>query len=128
MQAYQSPSLFTRKLGLLKLQKSLSIQMTNLLFIHRADRCVIQKGSPLLIGTERVIDREDDAVGPDDLQGKQERWIGEETAGRNIKVVQKVLRHRLLQLLCHGGEHVLDARKHKRDHLSHMPDDDLQGW
>src|SRR5512135_2253008 len=98
MQAYPRllvPS--TRTLGLLKPQESLSVQMTDLLFVRRADGCVIQKGSTLLIRTERVIDREYDAVSPYDLQGKQKRWIGEETAGRNIKVVQKVLRHRLLQ-------------------------------
>ncbi len=34
--------------------------MTDLLFIRRADGGLIQKGSPLLIRTERVIDREDD--------------------------------------------------------------------
>ena len=82
-----SPLPSTRKLGLLKPQESLSVEMTDLLFIRRADGCVIQKGSPLLIGTERVIDREDDAVGPYDLQGEQERWIGEETAGRHMEVV-----------------------------------------
>ena len=79
--------LSTQKLGVLKPQQSLSVQMTNLLFIRWADGCVIQKGSPLLIRTERVIDREYDAVSPYDLQGKQERGIGEETAGRNMKVV-----------------------------------------
>ena len=31
-------------------------------------------------------------------------------------------------MLCHRREHVIDARKHKRNHLSHMSDDDLQGW
>ena len=82
-----SPSPSARKLGSLKPQESLSVEMTDLLFIRRADGGMIQKGSPLLIRTERVIDREDDAVGPYDLQGEQERGIGEETAGRNMKVV-----------------------------------------
>lgn len=72
--------------------------MADLLLIRRAEGGVIQKGSPLLIGTEGIIDREQDAVGSHDLQGEQERWIGEEAAGRNMEVVQKVLRHRVLQV------------------------------
>src|SRR3989440_4619374 len=82
-----SPLPSTRNLGLLKPQESLSVEMTDLLFIRRADGGVLQKGSSLLIRTERVIDREDDAVAPYDLQGEQERWIGEETAGRHMEVV-----------------------------------------
>ncbi len=70
--------------------------MTDLLLLRRADGCVIQKGSPLLIRTERGIDREHDAIGPHHLHGQQQRWIGEEATGRNMEVVQKVLRHRLL--------------------------------
>ena len=57
----QVPS--TRKLGLRKPQESLRVQMTDLLFLHRADGSLIQKGSPLLIRTEGIIDREEDAVG-----------------------------------------------------------------
>src|SRR5947209_19613988 len=114
------------KLGLCKPQESVSVQMTDLLFIRRADGGVIQKGSPLLIRTEGIIDREQDTIGPHDLHGEQERWIGEKAAGRDIEVVQKVLGHRVLQLLYQWREHVPDARKHKWNHLSHMPDDDLQ--
>jgi hypothetical protein len=116
------------KLGLCKPQESLSVQMTDLLFIRRADGGVIQKGSSLLIHTEGIIDREQDAIGPHHLHGEQQRWIGEKAAGRNMEVVQKVLGHRVLQLLCQGREHVINTRQHKRNHLSHMPDDDLQGW
>src|SRR5690349_16900058 len=84
----------TRTLGLRKREQSLRVEMTDLLLIHRAEGGVIEKGSPLLIRAERIIDREHDAVGPHHLHGEQERWIGEETAGRNMEVVQKVLRHR----------------------------------
>ncbi len=57
--------------------------MTDLLFISLADGCVIQKSLPLLIRTERAIDREDDAVSPHNLHSEQERWIGKEAAGRH---------------------------------------------
>ena len=119
--------LSTRTLGLRKPQESLRVEMTDLLPIRWAEGGVIEKGSPLLIRAEGIIDREHDAVGPHHLHGEQERWISEETAGRNMEVVQKVLRHRPLQLLCHGHERVIDARKHERNHLSHVPNDDLQG-
>ena len=61
--------------------------MTDLLFIRRADGGVIQKGSPTLIRTERVIDRVHDAVGSHNLHGEQQWWIGEEAAGGNMEVV-----------------------------------------
>ncbi len=110
-----------------KPQEPFRVEMADLLFIRRADGGVIQEGSPLLIGAEGIIDREENAVGPHHLQGEQQRWIGEEAAGRDREVAQKVVRHRPLQLLHQGREPVIDARQHQRDHLSHMPDDDLQG-
>src|SRR5258708_8415592 len=101
--------------------------MTDLLLIRRTDGCAIQERSPSLIRTIGIIDRENDAIGPYDLQGEQKRWISEEAAGRNGEVLQKVLGHRALQMLCHRREHVIDASEHKRNHLSHMPNDELQG-
>src|ERR1700738_3440183 len=74
----------TRKLGLRKREQSLSVQMTDLLFLRRADGSLIQKGAPLLIRAERIIDREQNAVSSHDLQSEQQRWIGEEAAGRNM--------------------------------------------
>src|SRR2546425_4331948 len=109
-----------------KLQEPLSVQMTDLLLICRTDGCPLQKHSPLLIRTIGIIDREHDAISPYNLQGEQKQWISEEAAGRNREVLQKVLRHWALQMLCHRREHVIDTSKHKRNHLPHMPNDDLQ--
>src|SRR5713101_4819690 len=111
----------------LKLQEPLSVQMTDLLLIRRTQGRAIQECPSLLIRTIGVIDRKNDAIGPHDLQGEQKRWISEEAAGRNIEVLQKVLRHCVLQMLCHRRKHVIDASEHKRNHLPHMTDDDLQG-
>src|SRR5437763_16796784 len=101
--------------------------MTDFLLIGRTEGCSIQERSPLLIATKGIIDRENDAIGPYDLQGEQEQWIAEEAAGGNKEVLQKVLRDCMLQMLCHRREHVIAPSEHKRDHLPHMPNDDLQG-
>ena len=79
-----------------KSQEPFRVEVADLLFIRRADGGVIQEGSPLLIGAERIIDREENAVGPHHLHGQQERWIGEEAAGRDMEVAQKVFRHQPL--------------------------------
>src|SRR5258708_2511201 len=113
-------------LQLLELQEPLGVQMTDLLLIRRTDGCAIQERSPSLIRTIGIIDRENDAIGPHDLQGKQKRWIGEEAAGRNGEVLQKVLRHCALQMLCHSRDHVINASEHKRKPLSHIPKKDMQ--
>ncbi len=110
-----------------KLQELLGVQMTDLLLIRRTDGCAIQEHAPLLIRTIGIIDREHDAIGPHDLQGEQKRWLSEKAASGNREVVQKVLRHGALQMLCHRREHVIDASEHKRKYLPHMPNDDLQG-
>src|SRR5258708_27813008 len=110
----------SRTLCLRKLQEPLGVQMADLLLIRWTDGCAIQEHSPLLIRTIGIIDREHDAIGPYDLQGEQKRWLSEEAAGRNGEVLQKVLRHCVLQMLCHRREHVIDASEHERNHLSHM--------
>src|SRR5258708_26901383 len=116
----------TRTLGLRKPQEPLRVEMTDLLLLRRAEGGRIQEGSSLLIRAEGIIDREHDSVGPHHLPSEQERWIGEETAGRKMEVVQKVVRHRLLQLLFHEHERVIDARQQERNHLSHLPNNPLE--
>src|SRR5216684_4183126 len=118
---------FSRTLCLRKLQEPLGVQMADLLLIRRTDGCALQEHSPLLIRTIGIIDREYDAIGSHGLQGEQKRGISEEAAGRDIEVLQKVLRYCALQMLCHGREHVIDTSEHERNHLPHVPDDDLQG-
>src|SRR6266487_51358 len=100
--------------------------MADLLFVSRTDRCTSQECSSLLVSAKRVIDGEYDAISPYDLQEKQKRGFSEKAAGRNMKVLQKVLGYAALQLLCQRREHIVDTCEHERKHLSHMPDDDLQ--
>src|SRR5260370_40816441 len=116
---------FARTLCLRKLQEPLGVQMADLLLIRRTDGCALQERSPLLIRTIGIIDRENDALGPYDLQGEQKRWISEEAAGRNEEVLQNVLRHSVLQMLCYWREPGIDASEPDRKHLPPVPDDDL---
>src|SRR6266571_7739885 len=100
--------------------------MTDLLLICWTDGCAIQETLALFNCNIGIIDRENYAIGSYGLQGEQKRGISKEATGRNIEVLQKVLRHCTLQMLCLGREHVIDTSEHKRNHLPHMPNDDLQ--
>src|SRR5881227_3745043 len=88
--------------------------MTDLLLIRRTDGCAIQEHSPLFIRTIGIIDRENYAIGSYGLQGEQKRGIRKEATGRNIEVLQKVLRRCTLQMLCLGREHIIDTSEQKR--------------
>ena len=119
---------FFTKAVLTELQEALGVQVADLLFISRADGGVIQECAAQGIAAVGIIDREYDAIDANGLQGEQEWWIGEEAAGRNVEVLQKVVGYFALQIFCCWRERVIDASQHKRDHFSHVPDDDLQVW
>ena len=71
---------FTSMLCLRKLQELFGVEVADFLLLRWTESSPLQKRAPLVIRTIGVIDREEDAISAHDLQGQQERWIGEETA------------------------------------------------
>src|SRR5579884_2581758 len=96
------------KLRARKLQEPLGVEMADLLLVWWTERNAVQERAPLLVRGIRVINRENNALGPYHLQSEQEQRVGEERAGREVEILQKVFGYRALQILYHRRERVTD--------------------
>jgi hypothetical protein len=74
-----------------KLEKPFRISIADLLFIRGTERRVIEECPTLFVRAVGIIDREDDTISTHRLQYEQKRRIGEEAAGRDENMLQKVV-------------------------------------
>ena len=81
-----------------KFEDLFGIPMRDFCSVRRTDWRLLQKRSAMLVFTIGIIDRVHDAIRAHDLQGEQELGQGKHPTGRDIHLLQEVVRDRPLQM------------------------------
>ena len=86
-------------------------------------REAIEKGATASVGAERVIDREQQAIDADHLNGAAEWWLSEVATGRDVDVGLEVGSDGLAKVWRRGRKDAIGAGERIRQAFAHMAND-----
>src|SRR5579862_308060 len=89
----------------------------------------IEPGARLHVILERIIDREQQAIGPERENRVDQRLSAKIAAGRHIKILPEIVTHGAFRRpTWHLGESVIEPPQIVRNALAEMTYDNLQLW
>src|SRR5262245_50086988 len=109
----------------LHFEKPLGVAAQDLGLVLIAQRHALHPLHRRLVGDERPINREQDAVDANLHDAAQQRRIGEVAAGRDVEVAAEGLAE-AYRRRARAGERVIDAPHQERQRLPEMAEDDLE--